>query len=137
MSVNTATEAPLLSVENLRLTFSSGTKTIHALRGVDLTLARGEILALVGESGSGKSVTGLSLLKLHGKNAALSGRIGFGGRNLAELPDDAMRAYRGKRIAMIFQEPMTALNPVFTVGFQLGEVLSLHRSLSGDAAKKA
>ncbi|MBN8222479.1 MAG: ABC transporter ATP-binding protein [Spirochaetes bacterium] len=132
-----ATEAPLLAVENLRLTFSSGTKTIYALRGVDLTLQRGEILALVGESGSGKSVTGLSLLGLHGKNAALKGRIGFDGRDLSALSDEEMRAYRGKRIAMIFQEPMTALNPVFTVGFQLGEVLALHRSLTGDAAKKA
>jgi oligopeptide/dipeptide ABC transporter ATP-binding protein len=137
MPVLTANDAPILSVENLRLTFSSGTKIIHALRGVDLTLARGEILALVGESGSGKSVTGLSLLRLHGKNAALTGKIHFDGKDLATLSEDAMRSYRGKRIAMIFQEPMTALNPVFTVGFQLGEVLTLHRSLSGDAVKKA
>ena len=127
MTSPTATEAPLLKVENLRLTFSSGTKNIYALRGVDLTLQRGEILALVGESGSGKSVTGLSLLGLHGKNAALKGRIGFDGRDLSALSDEEMRAYRGKRIAMIFQEPMTALNPVFSVGFQLGEVLALHR----------
>ena len=131
------TREQILSVENLRLTFSSGTRVVHALRGVDLTLNRGEILALVGESGSGKSVTGLSLLQLHGKNAALKGRIGFDNQDLASLSDEEMRAYRGKRIAMIFQEPMTALNPVFSVGFQMTEVLTLHRNLSKEAAKTA
>jgi oligopeptide/dipeptide ABC transporter ATP-binding protein len=136
----TSTTAPgkkILSVENLRLTFSAGAKNVTALRGVTLELHESEILALVGESGSGKSVSGLSLLRLHGKNATLSGRIDFDGHNLTELSDDEMRVYRGKSMAMIFQEPMTALNPVFTVGFQLNEVLMLHRSLNSEDATAA
>lgn len=126
----------ILEIENLALTFDGRTRKIHALRGVGLTLAQGEILALVGESGSGKSVTGLSILKLHGTNANLSGRINYAGKNLVELSDDAMRSVRGREIAMIFQEPMTALNPVFTVGFQIREVIELHAGLKRKAADK-
>jgi len=137
MPATTNAEEQILHIEDLHLTFSSGGKKVRALRGVTLNIRRGEILALVGESGSGKSVTGLSLLKLHGKTAEMRGKLTFAGTDLASLDEEAMRAYRGKRIAMIFQEPMTALNPVFTVGFQLMEVLTLHRKLAGDAAKQA
>ena len=126
----------VLAIRNLRLTFNTGQNTVTALRGLDLSLNHGEILAIVGESGSGKSVTGLSLLRLHGKNASLSGEIQFLGTDLLQLSDDEMRKYRGGKIAMIFQEPMTALNPVFTVGFQINEVIKLHGGLSGEAAEK-
>lgn len=126
----TATAAnTLLSVSDLSLNFRTGGRVVHALRGVNFTLESSEILALVGESGSGKSVTGLSLLKLHGKNASVSGNASFAGENLLEKSEAQMRQVRGRRIAMIFQEPMTALNPVFTVGFQLNEVLTLHAGL--------
>ena len=126
----------VLNIRNLRLEFRTGEKTVSALRGLDLSLNHGEILAIVGESGSGKSVTGLSLLRLHGKTASLSGEIHFLGTDLLQLSDDEMRKYRGGKIAMIFQEPMTALNPVFTVGFQINEVIKLHGGLSGETADK-
>lgn len=127
---------PLLEAKGLTLTFTSGTRTTHALRGVNFNLEPSEILALVGESGSGKSVTGLSLLRLHNKNACLAGEIRFKGENLITLDEASMRKIRGRKIAMVFQEPMTALNPVFTVGFQLYEVLELHRNLSAAAAQR-
>jgi peptide/nickel transport system ATP-binding protein len=127
----------ILQIRDLKLSFNGGARKVHALRGVDLDLKSSEILAIVGESGSGKSVTGLSVLRLHGKNAALTGKVSFRDTSLLDLSEEEMRQYRGKKLAMIFQEPMTALNPVFTVGFQLGEVLSLHRSLSGDALHAA
>lgn len=130
----TLTSNAIIAVKNLHLTFTSGIRKIHALRGVDLALNNSEILAIVGESGSGKSVTGLSLMKLHGKNATLTGEISYDGKNLMGLSDEEMRAYRGRHIAMIFQEPMTALNPVFTVGFQIAEVINLHSGLTGDEA---
>jgi len=126
----------ILEIRGLTLNFKAGGNTIHALRGVDLTLANGEILAIVGESGSGKSVTGLSILRLHGKTATMAGSINYRGRDLISLDEEEMRSYRGGKIAMIFQEPMTALNPVFTVGFQLAEVLKLHCNLDRAAAEK-
>ena len=120
----------LLQVADLALQFRAGNRVIHALRGVSFSLAPSEILAIVGESGSGKSVTGLSMLRLHGKNATLQGKISLSGEDLATKSESEMRKIRGRRIAMIFQEPMTALNPVFTVGFQLNEVLELHMGLA-------
>ncbi|MFO1479622.1 MAG: ABC transporter ATP-binding protein [Turneriella sp.] len=132
------TSAPtqtLLQVADLALKFRAGNRVINALRGVSFSLAPSEILAIVGESGSGKSVTGLSLLQLHGKNAELQGRMSLAGEDLTAKTEAEMRKIRGKRIAMIFQEPMTALNPVFTVGFQLNEVLALHMGLSPKDAR--
>lgn len=128
-ATTTATNT-LLNVSDLSLNFRTGGRVVHALRRVNFTLENSEILALVGESGSGKSVTGLSLLRLHGKNASVSGNANFAGENLLEKSEAQMRQVRGRRIAMIFQEPMTALNPVFTVGFQLNEVLALHAGLN-------
>lgn len=132
------TSAPaqtLLKVADLALKFRAGNRVVHALRGVSFSLAPSEILAIVGESGSGKSVTGLSLLRLHGKNAELQGQINLSGEDLNAKSEAEMRKIRGRRIAMIFQEPMTALNPVFTVGFQLNEILALHMGLSPKDAR--
>ncbi|TDP72266.1 ABC transporter ATP-binding protein [Roseateles toxinivorans] len=123
--------APLLQVEALDVRFGA----THAVRKASFQIAAGEKFALVGESGSGKSVTALALLRLmHG--AQIGGRILFDGQDLTVLPEDQMRALRGARIAMIFQEPMTALNPVFPVGSQIAEVLQLHAGMDPKAARQ-
>ncbi len=122
----------LLDVKNLRVAFS-GKEVVH---GVSFSIQPGEKLALVGESGSGKTVTALSLLKL-ALNADVSGSAQFGGRDLLALPERALRGIRGSEIAMIFQEPMTALNPLFTVGDQIAEVLELKQALARKEAARA
>ncbi len=121
----------LLSVENLTLA-TVGAKLVEE---VSFTLAPGEMLALVGESGCGKSVTALAIMRLLAPAIRpTAGRILFDGTDLATLDDEAMRRLRGHRIGMIFQEPMTSLNPVFTIGEQIAEVLRLHRGLSAATA---
>ncbi|MGH7101608.1 MAG: ABC transporter ATP-binding protein [Acetobacteraceae bacterium] len=121
----------LLAIEGLRTTFRQPTGEVAAVDGVDLSLAHGETLGVVGESGCGKSVLSLSIMRLippPGRIAA--GSIRFEGTDLLSLPASAMRGLRGNRIAMIFQEPMTSLNPVFTVGRQITEAMRAHdRSL--------
>ncbi len=128
--------ASLLQVEGLRIAF--GDKEV--VHGIDFAIAPGEKLALVGESGSGKTVTALSLLRL-AQNARLSGRAMFEGegapRDLLALPERELRAVRGKEIAMIFQEPMTALNALYTIGDQIAEVLELHQAMSSREAHEA
>ena len=109
---------PLLQVRGLRVRF--GTKEV--VHGVDFDIAPGEKLALVGESGSGKTLTALSLLRLAG-DAEISGQALLGERDLLQLSERALRGVRGGEIAMVFQEPMTALNPLMTVGRQIAEVL--------------
>jgi peptide/nickel transport system ATP-binding protein len=130
----------LLSVRNLRVTFRLDKHTtFEAVKGVSFDIPTNATVALVGESGSGKSVTSLSILGLLPKeNASIlpGSEILYGGRNLIGLDALALRKLRGADISMIFQEPMTSLNPVFTVGFQLGEVLRLHMGMSAGAAKK-
>ena len=133
---------PLLSVRNLRVNFRLDKHTtFEAVKGVSFDIPRNATVALVGESGSGKSVTSLSILGLLPKeNASVlpGSEILYGGRNLVALDALELRKLRGADISMIFQEPMTSLNPVFTVGFQLGEVLRLHVGLSpGEARKRA
>jgi peptide/nickel transport system ATP-binding protein len=128
----------LLTIENLRVVFHGdrGRRTV-AVDGVSLELARGQTLAIVGESGSGKSVTALSVMGLLPKESAeVSGRVSFDGVSLLDMPDRALRDLRGDRMAMIFQEPMTSLNPSYTIGEQIVEVLVRHRGLSERAARE-
>ncbi len=123
---------PLIEVKGLRVAF--GDKEV--VHGVDFHIDVGEKLALVGESGSGKTVTALSLLRLV-HNARIGGRADFAGRDLLAIPERELRAVRGREIAMIFQEPMTALNPLYTVGNQIAEVLQLKEAFSGQQAHAA
>jgi len=131
---------PLLSVENLKTYFYTGSAIARAVDGVSFTIGEGETLGIVGESGCGKSVTALSILRLIQQPGRIEAgsRIMFEGENLVTIDDSSMRRIRGNRIAMIFQEPMSALNPVFTVGDQVAEVARVHGSGSrGDAWNKA
>ncbi len=129
----------LLSVEDLCVDFRAGEKVTHAVENVSFEIERGETLALVGESGSGKTVSALSILQLLPYPAAShpSGAIYFKGENLLALPPDGLRHVRGNQISMIFQEPMTSLNPLHTIEKQVGEVLLVHRhmGMSGQAAR--
>src|SRR5258705_13049205 len=128
---------PLLSLQNLALTFPSETGRIAVVDKVSLALARGETLALVGESGCGKSLTALAIMRLLPKSGRIEApsRIEFEGRNLLELSVPEMRSIRGGAIGMIFQEPMTSLNPVTPVGRQVLEALLLHERISRAAAR--
>ncbi len=129
---------PLLSIDNLRVVFHGdrGRRTV-AVDGVSLELARGSTLGIVGESGSGKSVTSLAVMGLLPKESAeVSGTVTFDGISLLDLPDRALRDLRGDRLAMIFQEPMTSLNPSYTIGEQIIEVLVRHRGLSESQARE-
>ncbi len=121
----------ILEIKGLTATFSSSTETVTAVDNVDLHIDRGEILCLVGESGCGKSVTALSIMGLLQSPPAkiTAGSILFKGTNLRSLSDKHLRRIRGKEIAMIFQEPMTSLNPVFTIGSQIMESILLHQSI--------
>ena len=126
----------VLSVEHLSAGFDSTNGFTQILDDVSFTLSRGKTLALVGESGSGKSLTAFSLLRLLPPGGRIrAGSVLFDGLDLVTLADAQLTAIRGNRISMIFQEPMSALNPVFTVGWQIAEVLRLHRSLSRRQAR--
>jgi peptide/nickel transport system ATP-binding protein len=128
--------APLLAVENLQTRFYTRAGTVKAVDGVSFTLGRGETLAIVGESGCGKSVTALSLMRLVADppGRIVGGSVRLEGTELLALDEAAMRRVRGKLVSMIFQEPMTSLNPVMTIGRQIGESLELHEGLSRRAA---
>jgi peptide/nickel transport system ATP-binding protein len=128
---------PLLRLEDLRTHFFTDDGVVRAVDGVSFEVREGETLAVVGESGSGKSVTSLSILRLIAEppGRIVGGRILFRGKNLLELGPKAMRAIRGKEISMIFQEPMTSLNPVYTCGEQIMEALVLHEKMDRPAAR--
>src|SRR5207244_1474647 len=131
-SSSDASAAPLLAVEDLKTYFFTRDGIVRAVDGVSFTVGRGETLAIVGESGCGKSVTSLSILRLIASppGRTVAGRVLFEGRDLLALSLAGMRKIRGDAISMIFQEPMTSLNPVLTIGRQITEVLKLHRGMS-------
>jgi peptide/nickel transport system ATP-binding protein len=129
--------APLLEVENLHVRFETSRGIVRAVDGISYTVKPGETVAIVGESGCGKSVSSLAIMRLLAKNTGkiTAGRILFGGRNLLHLSDEEMREVRGRDIAMIFQEPMTSLNPVLPIGQQITEPLFIHLKMSEAEAR--
>ncbi len=134
-----ASGAPLLQVRGLRVAFPSENGRVHAVRGVDLDVRRGEVLALVGESGSGKSVTSTAIMGLLDETASVSGSVRLHGTEILGRSDSYMSRLRGSQIAMVFQDPLSALTPVYTVGQQIVEALKIHRRgiVDADARKRA
>jgi peptide/nickel transport system ATP-binding protein len=131
------TAAPLLSIDNLHVEFQTARGRLRALNGVSLAVQPGEIFGVVGETGCGKTITGLSVLRLLPKSARISaGSIRLDGRDLLALPEREMRDVRGRRIAMIFQDPSSSLNPVFTIGSQIERVIREHLRLSAAQARR-
>ena len=123
--------SPILSVADLRVSFATDEGVVHAVDGVSFDVNAGEVVAIVGESGCGKSVTAQTLIGLtRSPNATISGTATFGGRDLIGMPDDELRTLRGDHIAMVFQDPMTSLNPVYRVGDQIAEMIRAHREVS-------
>jgi peptide/nickel transport system ATP-binding protein len=127
---------PVLEVEGLEVDFRTKEGVVHAVRGVDVSLAPGEVLGIVGESGSGKSVTALATMGLLPKTAEVRGHIRFKGRELLDLKEKHLTDVRGTGIAMIFQDPMTSLNPVYTIGWQIVEAIRAHQPVSKEEAEK-
>jgi len=127
-------EAPLIRLRDLHVKFESRDRTVHAVNGVDLDLAAGEVLCILGESGSGKSVTLRALMKLLPKTAKVTGEIQVAGRDVQAMNEGQLADFRGGDVAMIFQEPMTALDPVFTIGRQIAETVQRHEGASRSAA---
>ncbi len=126
---------PILQIDKLEVDFQTKDGVVHAVRGIDFTLARGEVLGIVGESGSGKSVTALATMGLLPRSAEVRGSIRFQGRELLGLKEKQLSGVRGTGIAMIFQDPMTSLNPVYTIGWQIVEAIRAHQDISKEAAE--
>jgi oligopeptide/dipeptide ABC transporter ATP-binding protein len=126
----------LLEVADLRVVFDTEDGPVHAVNGVSFTLDRAEILGIVGESGCGKSVTSMAIPRLLPPTARVSGQIRLEGEDLLRLPQRAMRRLRGSQVSVVFQEPMTSLNPAYSVGYQVAEVLREHEGLRGQAARR-
>ncbi|MEW6084945.1 MAG: ABC transporter ATP-binding protein [Chloroflexota bacterium] len=128
---------PLLEVKNLKTYFYTESGVVRAVDGVDFVVHPGEVLGIVGESGCGKSVTSLSIMRLIGQpGRIIEGEVLFNGTNLLDLPESEMIKVRGNSISMIFQQPQSALNPVFRAGEQIGEVLNIHQDLGKEAGRK-
>ena len=128
--------APLLAVSDLRVSFATEEGVVQAVDGVSFDLRAGEMLAIVGESGCGKSVTALTVMGLsRGPNAVISGEVRLDGSDLVTLPEEDLRKVRAERVAMVFQDPMTALNPVYKVGDQIVEQIRAHEDVSKDEAR--
>jgi peptide/nickel transport system ATP-binding protein len=130
-----ASPAPLLRVEGLRVRLPSEEGIVHAVDGIDYELARGRTLGIVGESGSGKTVAALALMGLLAPDAQVSGRVELDGRDLLSLPPARMRSLRGDELAMVFQDPLAALNPLHRVGWQIVEAIRAHRDVRKAAAR--
>lgn len=130
--------APIVTIEDLSVSFVSGQRTVEAVKGVSMEVERGTTHALVGESGSGKSVTAMSILRLLNPQIVRypTGRIYFEDQEMLTAPEPVLRGIRGNKVGVVFQEPMSSLNPLHTVERQISEVLLLHRGMSGDAARK-
>jgi oligopeptide/dipeptide ABC transporter ATP-binding protein len=126
---------PLLEVEDLRVTFRTDDGDVRAVQGLSFTVAEGETLAVVGESGSGKTVAALAIMRLLPRYADVEGTIRFRGTSLLDLDEESMRQMQGDDLAMVFQDPMTALNPVHTVGAQIVEAIRTHRDVTESAAR--
>jgi peptide/nickel transport system ATP-binding protein len=128
---------PLLTVSDLEVGFVTEDGLLRAVDGVSFDLAKGEVLAIVGESGCGKSVTAQTLMGLtRSPNARIAGKVDYQGQDLVTTPEDKMRDYRGAEISMIFQDPMTSLNPVYRIGWQIVEAIRAHEDLSKDDAEQ-
>ena len=127
MHGNTVAAAPLLEVRDLSVRFVSREATVTAVNGATFSLRTGEVLCLLGESGSGKSVTLRALMRLLPKQAQVAGRVELGGQDVLALEGKALRAFRGGAVSMVFQEPMTALDPVYTIGQHLVEMIRRHK----------
>ena len=135
MAKDSMTNAPLLDIRDLSISFAQGGKATLAVDRVSLSLEKGKTLALVGESGSGKSITALSIVRLLPPSAHPSGSINFAGADVLKMNDEALRGIRGARITMVFQEPMTSLNPLHGIEKQIGEILELHGMRSREARR--
>ena len=123
--------SPVISVRDLRVSFRTDDGVVHAVDGVSFEVSPGEVVAIVGESGSGKSVTAQTLMGLtRAPNSTITGSVSFEGADLVELPEDEFRTVRGEHIAMVFQDPMTSLNPVYRVGDQIAEMIRAHRDVA-------
>jgi len=128
---------PLLEVKDLSVSFATEDGTVRAVDGVSFGLERGKVLGIVGESGSGKSVTAMTLMGLtRGVNARFGGEVLYNGTNLLEVSDRAMQTYRGSELGMIFQDPMTSLNPVYRIGEQIVEAIRAHEKIGKAAARR-
>jgi oligopeptide/dipeptide ABC transporter ATP-binding protein len=127
----------LLEVRGLKVEFATEDGIVHAVDGVDFELTRGQVLGIVGESGCGKSVTAMTLLGLtRGSNARFEGEVLYKGENLLALPEERLRRYRGTELAMIFQDPMTSLNPVYRIGDQIVEMITAHEDIGRKQARR-
>ena len=127
---------PLLELRDLSVSFTTRGGTVQAVRGVDLEVRAGEVAGLVGESGSGKSATMLAVMGLLAPNATVGGAVRFGGTDLLTMSPNRLRALRGGRMAMVFQDPMTSLNPVLTVGQQIIEAVQAHQPVPKKQARR-
>jgi len=127
-------ESPLLALRNLSISFGHHASPVHVVAGIDLVIEEAQTFGLVGESGCGKSLTALSIMGILPHHAMARGEVLFKGNNLLTLDKESMRRLRGKELSMIFQEPMTSLNPVLTIGYQVAEVLMTHEGMKKDEA---
>jgi ABC-type microcin C transport system duplicated ATPase subunit YejF len=132
----TGTAEPVLSIRDLHVRFRTGDGILHAVKGIDVDVSPGETVAIVGESGSGKSQTMMSVMGLLASNGWAEGSVKYRGEELVGLSPGRLNAYRGSKLTMIFQEPMTSLDPLYRIGDQLALPLTVHGGLSGGDARK-